>query len=118
MMAAYRWAIDDALQRHGLELPFPQQDVRIRSFFGSEGSEGMKAWRGEQKAQPHERAPAPPTGSINDAALEISLKQDEQDQIQMEAQIREAAAVMDEAGLAEAEASGQATVRPKKSKTP
>lgn len=42
MHAAYCWAIEDALRRHGIEIPFNQMDVRMRSAFGQEG-EG--AWR-------------------------------------------------------------------------
>jgi small-conductance mechanosensitive channel len=103
MMAAYRWAIDDALQRHGLEIPFPQQDVRVRSFFGSEGEEGLKAWRGERKATPSERKPKRLAGSINDAAVEISRKQDEQDSLDREAAIRETAEIAREAARAETE---------------
>ncbi len=37
MQAAYTWAIDDALRKAGIEAPFPQQDLRIRSLFGEEG---------------------------------------------------------------------------------
>jgi small-conductance mechanosensitive channel len=103
MMAAYRWAIDDALQRHGLEIPFPQQDVRVRSFFGSEGAEGLKAWRGERTIKPLDRTPKRPAGSVNDAAVEISRKQEEQDHIEMEAGIRETAEMAHEAAQAEAE---------------
>lgn len=119
MMAAYRWAIDDALQRHGLEIPFPQQDVRIRSFFGAEGAEGLSAWRGEQKPRASDHTPTPPAGSVNDAALEITRKQDQQDQIQAEAGIRETAAMVDEAALADAELEGavSSTLRSSRSKS-
>ena len=90
MMAGYRWALDDALRRYGLEIPFPQRDLRIRSFFGNEESAGLEAWRGER---PHERAPAgrPATigGSVNDAAEEIAGKEQEQ----AEAAIWEAAEI-------------------------
>jgi small-conductance mechanosensitive channel len=103
MMAAYRWAIDDALQRHGLEIPFPQQDVRVRSFFGSEGTEGLKAWRGERAAKPVEKKPRRPAGSVNDAAAEISRKQEEQDHLDMEAGIRETAEMAHEAAHADTE---------------
>lgn len=30
MMAAYCWALDDALRRHGIEIPVPRQELRIR----------------------------------------------------------------------------------------
>ncbi len=42
MHAAYCWAIEDALRRHGIEIPFSQLDVRVRSAFGQEGE---AAWR-------------------------------------------------------------------------
>jgi small-conductance mechanosensitive channel len=44
MMAEYSWAIDDALRRHGIEVPYPQTDIRVRSFFGEEGERGRNAW--------------------------------------------------------------------------
>ncbi len=37
MMAAYRWALDDALRTYNIELPFPQRDLRLRGFAGLEG---------------------------------------------------------------------------------
>jgi small-conductance mechanosensitive channel len=45
MNAAYTWAIDDALRHAGNEIPFPQRDIRVRSFFGAEvrGSAGRAA---------------------------------------------------------------------------
>jgi small-conductance mechanosensitive channel len=43
MHAAYTWAIDDALRSAGIEVPFPQTDVRIRSFFGREGEAALSA---------------------------------------------------------------------------
>lgn len=115
MMAAYRWAIDDALQRHGIEIPLPQQDIRIRSFFGSEGQEGMKAWRGDS-ALPTPDVRQPHAGSVNDAAIEISERQDKQDQIEAEATIREAAEVMERASNASLEAASSPPPRKSRSK--
>jgi small-conductance mechanosensitive channel len=34
VMAAYTWAIESALGRHGLEIPFPQRDLHVRSVDG------------------------------------------------------------------------------------
>lgn len=115
MMAAYRWAIDDALQRHRIEIPLPQQDIRIRSFFGSEGGEGVKAWRGEAEpsAPISQRLPA---GSVNDAAIEISEKQDKQDQIDAEAAIRDAAAIMEHASNASIESPSPSPARKSRSR--
>ena len=42
MHAAYCWAIEDALRRHGIEIPFHQLDLRMRSAFGHEGEAAMR----------------------------------------------------------------------------
>lgn len=71
MMAAYYWAIDDALRKHGIEIPFPQTDLHVRSFFGQSGEAGLRAWRndnGGASQTPEKKTPAP---SVNDAAREI-----------------------------------------------
>ncbi|MBS0216905.1 MAG: mechanosensitive ion channel [Proteobacteria bacterium] len=47
VMAAYLWELDTALNAHGIEIPFPQRDLRIRSLFGLEGQAGLAAMRGE-----------------------------------------------------------------------
>lgn len=70
MMAAYCWAIDDALRKHGIEIPFPQRDVRVRSFFGRENDAALHAWRGEENGAKRVSAPPSPSG-VNDAASEI-----------------------------------------------
>ncbi|MEZ5730492.1 MAG: mechanosensitive ion channel [Burkholderiaceae bacterium] len=41
--AAYNWAIESALKRHGLEIPFPQSDLHLRSYFGLTGGEAIDA---------------------------------------------------------------------------
>lgn len=43
MHAAYTWAIADALDTAGIEIPFPQTDLRIRSILGREGDDGLAA---------------------------------------------------------------------------
>jgi small-conductance mechanosensitive channel len=52
MQAAYLWAIDDALRQTGVEIPFPQMDVRLRSLFGHEGEDALDALglKGQQHA--------------------------------------------------------------------
>lgn len=74
MMAAYRWALDDALRKYGIEIPFPQRDVRVRGFFEHVGDEGLQAWRGEAGAG-EARGPTSTQGagalSGNDAARDI-----------------------------------------------
>jgi len=37
VQAAYLWEIHSALATHGIEIPFPQRDLHVRSLFGLEG---------------------------------------------------------------------------------
>ena len=77
MHAAYTWLIADALDDAGIEVPFPQTDVRFRSLFGREGDDAIKALGLANQGKPHVRQEAqvmqpraqPP--SANDAAREI-----------------------------------------------
>ena len=39
VMADYLWEIHSALEKHAIEVPFPQRDVHLRSFFGAKGDE-------------------------------------------------------------------------------
>jgi small-conductance mechanosensitive channel len=69
MNAAYTWAIDDALRKTCIEVPYPQRELRVRSIFGHEGAE---AWRALNLEPAREEAPAPvaiPT--TNDAAEDL-----------------------------------------------
>ena len=73
MHAAYTWAIADALDAAGIEVPFPQTDLRIRSLFGREGDEAIAAMLGKHlAAQAPPPAPTTPKPApINDAAAEL-----------------------------------------------
>lgn len=83
MNAAYTWAIDDALRKASVEVPYPQRELRVRSLFGHEGKDALRALNLETAEEP----PAPaPAASTNDAAedlmqpeqpLETSLDEDE-----------------------------------------
>lgn len=42
MHAAYCWAIEDALRRHGVEIPYHQLDLRVRTAFGHEGEAALR----------------------------------------------------------------------------
>jgi len=42
IQAAYTWAIDDALRNAGIEMPFPQRDLHIRSVFGEQGDDARR----------------------------------------------------------------------------
>lgn len=76
MHAAYTWAIADALDAAGIEIPFPQTDLRIRSIFGREGDEGLAAvGMGDGRSTPRRHAATPPVASVvptvNDAAADL-----------------------------------------------
>lgn len=68
MNAAYTWAIDDALRSAGIEIPYPQRDIRLRAFFGEEGDEALAALN----MRPAAHVPPPPqTHTVNDAAEDL-----------------------------------------------
>jgi small-conductance mechanosensitive channel len=69
MHAAYTWAIDDALRKARIEVPFPQTDVRIRSLFGREGEEALSALG--IGAGPGVERPHPTLQDQNDAAQAV-----------------------------------------------
>ncbi len=74
MHAAYTWLIADALDDAGIEIPFPQTDLRLRSIFGREGDEalrvlGLQRPDGSAPEAPRARHAATPT--TNDAADEL-----------------------------------------------
>lgn len=59
--AAYLWEIDTALKAHGIEIPFPQRDLNIRSLFGLSGDQALAALHGQRMpghAAPDRQAPA------------------------------------------------------------
>ena len=83
MHAAYTWAIADALDGAGIEIPFPQTDLRIRSVFGHEGEDaletlGMRRGRSRPPApsEPPPAARAPGVPAVNDAAEDLMSSPD------------------------------------------
>lgn len=42
IQAAYLWELDSSLKEHGIEVPVPQRDLRMRSAFGLEGERAMQ----------------------------------------------------------------------------
>ena len=46
--ATYTWEIESALTAHGIEIPFPQRDVHVRSFFGQAGDDAARVWHGRK----------------------------------------------------------------------
>lgn len=70
--AAYNWALHTALCKHGIEMPFPQRDLRLRSVFGLEGDAGLAVLRGERIRPPSADPSAEPkTDARNDAAEDV-----------------------------------------------
>jgi small-conductance mechanosensitive channel len=47
--AAYLWALETALRRHGVEVPYPQRDLHLRSLFGLEREAALAALRGAEQ---------------------------------------------------------------------
>jgi len=86
--AAYNWALHTALQKHGIEIPFPQRDLNVRSWFGLVGEDAVAAVasgempRGKPRRADAAAGTAPATesrsGSVNDAALEVQRDIDEE----------------------------------------
>ncbi|MFC0589545.1 mechanosensitive ion channel family protein [Novosphingobium aquiterrae] len=72
MMAAYYWALDDALRKNGVEIPFPQHDLRIRGLFGREGDAAIDAVSGRNSDVPPNSSTHVPAKSANDAADDIA----------------------------------------------
>ncbi|MDO8902126.1 MAG: mechanosensitive ion channel [Phenylobacterium sp.] len=72
MQAAYTWAIDDALRAAGIEIPYPQRDIRIRSLFGHEGEEATQALQLKPPAPPTQPDVAPAPSTTNDAAVDVA----------------------------------------------
>lgn len=72
MHAAYTWAIAEALEGAGVEIPNPQVDVRLRNLFGEEGEDALRALRLERSGR-HREAPHAASGvATNDAAAELA----------------------------------------------
>ncbi|HYD88162.1 MAG TPA: mechanosensitive ion channel domain-containing protein [Vitreimonas sp.] len=68
MNAAYTWAIDDALRKACIEIPYPQREIRVRGLFGHEGEDALRTLRLEHGEAPEE---APAETTTNDAADDL-----------------------------------------------
>lgn len=74
----------DALEQAGIEIPFPQTDLRLRSVFGREGDDALSALglrhAGETQrppaAGPGEARPQPKAPPVNDAAEDLMSSPD------------------------------------------
>ncbi|MDR7232080.1 small-conductance mechanosensitive channel [Caulobacter sp. BE264] len=78
IFAAYTWLIDDALRAAGVEIPYPQRDIRLRGLFGEEGEEAMASLRLEPAARRRKASKAARIGSSNDAAADLEREDPEE----------------------------------------
>lgn len=85
--AAYTWQLETALGKYGLEIPFPQRDLHVRSVFGLAGGEAQEllAARGGQKAVKRESAEVEPeTPQLSRREREELSRNDAQRDVQRE----------------------------------
>jgi small-conductance mechanosensitive channel len=76
--AAYLWELDTSLKQHGIEIPFPQRDLNLRSAFGLEGAEAIAALRGEAPRASKQKSDEPARlGAGERAALSRNDAQDD-----------------------------------------
>jgi small-conductance mechanosensitive channel len=75
--AAYTWLIDDALRGAGIEIPYPQRDIRVRGLFGEEGEDALTSLRLEPAARRRKAKTVKP-GSSNDAAADLEREDPEE----------------------------------------
>jgi len=80
--ASYNWALESALGRHGIEIPFPQRDLHVRSWFGSTDKHARDQ---AEQAVPapavsaQERAELAENDAARDVARGVAEEKDEQD---------------------------------------
>lgn len=52
VQAAYLWEIDTKLKEHGIEIPFPQRDLHLRSVFGQKDEAGLLLLKRQNEVDP------------------------------------------------------------------
>lgn len=67
--AAYNWALHSALQAHGIEIPFPQSDVHVKSLFGLSEDDARIALR---LADTHQRSDATSKAPVDATAADAA----------------------------------------------
>ncbi len=77
IFAAYTWLIDDALRGAGIEIPYPQRDIRVRGLFGEEGEDALATLRLEPAAR-RRKARGVQHASSNDAAADLEREDPEE----------------------------------------
>jgi small-conductance mechanosensitive channel len=72
--AAYMWALDNTLRQNGIGIPFPTTDLNVRSLFGLEGRDALRALRGKLPDRKFDTddaaAPSVTSSSASNDALE------------------------------------------------
>ncbi|MFS8138336.1 MAG: mechanosensitive ion channel family protein [Thermomonas sp.] len=63
--AAYLWEIDTSMRAHGIEMPFPQRDLNIRTLFGLSGDAGLAALQGRPAHDPGSANARPSAESLS-----------------------------------------------------
>lgn len=92
IQAAYLWELDTSLREHGIEVPAPQRDLRLRSAFGMEGQEAVQRLLHERvRARPEPPAKAVPPAerralASNDASEDTQRRIAEDEAIRREAE--------------------------------
>lgn len=84
MNAAYTWAIDDALRKASIEIPYPQRELRVRSFFGAEGAEALDALDALDIDRRAQAPPPAPEHTTNDAAEDLMQPEPDPEPEQLE----------------------------------
>ena len=51
VQATYLWELHTALYKYGIEIPFPQQDVHVRSLFGLKDNQARQWLESSRKNQ-------------------------------------------------------------------
>lgn len=77
--ASYLWALDTALRKYCIDIPFPQQDLHIRSLFGRHGDDALAAWHGRADDQADKRAADSAMALDNRERAALSRNDAEQD---------------------------------------
>ena len=70
--AAYTWAIADALDAAGIEIPNPQRDLHVRSLFGYAGEEALEALDLRRPSEPAPGGARSHANAHNDAAQDLA----------------------------------------------
>jgi small-conductance mechanosensitive channel len=83
--AAYTWQLETALSKYGLEIPFPQRDLNVRSLFGltERDAQELIAGSGGKRALPREE-PKPEAPQLSQREREELARNDAQRDVERE----------------------------------